>query len=164
VLLPNGLGGASTTEPTTRPATQPNYPPRVIVDGNEPAERRKFIQSQIDRCLGTKRGRALYDILVQEDRTVTLKLSTQDQNEAHGAGKADSVTVDAMHPGPRIMVKNRKTGKERVINASICRKLAHELGHAIAGTLDDGPDRLQNVETNENPIVEELGEDPRIRY
>ena len=57
--------------------------------------------------------------------------------------------------------KNGKTGKT---NASAERILAHELGHAI-GTGDEGPGNMNNVNENENPIMEALGDQfKRTKY
>lgn len=42
------------------------------------------------------------------------------------------------------------------IRLTIERALAHELGHAIAGTLDNGMGGMNNVRINENPIVTHL--------
>lgn len=44
------------------------------------------------------------------------------------------------------------------------RWIAHEFGHAIMGTRDDGPNRMNNVIANETPIMRELGEPERISY
>lgn len=55
---------------------------------------------------------------------------------------------------------------EGPIPASTTRIVAHELGHAIVGTRDDGSKRMNNVNLNENPIVTALDppEPARIRY
>ena len=37
--------------------------------------------------------------------------------------------------------------------ATPIRVLAHELGHAVGGQLDDGPGAMNNVNANENPIM-----------
>jgi hypothetical protein len=56
----------------------------------------------------------------------------------------------------KIEIRN-KDGSEGSVNASAERILAHELGHAF-GTGDEGPGNLDNVNENENPITEALGE------
>jgi len=48
--------------------------------------------------------------------------------------------------------------------ASLTRVLAHEFGHAVFGTPDDGPKHMHNVNLNENPIMEALGEGTRMSY
>lgn len=48
--------------------------------------------------------------------------------------------------------------------ASTSRIIAHELGHAVFGTRDDGPGRMNNVIANENPIAVALGQAARTRY
>lgn len=54
-------------------------------------------------------------------------------------------TSRGMQPGPKAVV------------------LGHELGHAI-GHRDDGPDMMNNVNANENPIRQQLGLPPRTSY
>jgi putative transposase len=51
-----------------------------------------------------------------------------------------------------------------VIPASTARVAAHELGHSIMGTDDDGPGRMNNVRQNENAIMRPLGEPERTQY
>lgn len=53
---------------------------------------------------------------------------------------------------------------EGLVIASNDRILGHELGHAIGGYFDDGPNQMNNVIANENPIATELGEPPRTSY
>jgi hypothetical protein len=48
--------------------------------------------------------------------------------------------------------------------ASTLRILAHELGHAVFGTLDDGPGRMNNVRQNENAVMRALGHPERTVY
>ena len=50
--------------------------------------------------------------------------------------------------------------------ASTERIVGHELGHSATGTADDGPNRMNNVNQNENPIVTHLPhpEPPRTQY
>ncbi len=50
------------------------------------------------------------------------------------------------------------------IPATTRRIIAHELGHAVFGTADDGPDRMNNVLQNDNPIMNSLGEPSGLRY
>ncbi len=50
------------------------------------------------------------------------------------------------------------------IEASTTRILAHEMGHAIFGTLDAGVGQMLNVNQNENPIMNTLGEPARTQY
>jgi hypothetical protein len=41
---------------------------------------------------------------------------------------------------------------------SLQRIIAHELGHAAMGNLDDGPGQMNNVNWNENPVMRQLGD------
>jgi hypothetical protein len=51
-----------------------------------------------------------------------------------------------------------------LIPASTRRELTHELGHVMMGEYDNGPDAMNNVNRNENPIMEALGEPRRTQY
>jgi len=53
------------------------------------------------------------------------------------------------------------TGKPVPAPASPERVLAHETGHASTGMQDFG--FPNNWQTNENPVMRELGEPPRVR-
>ena len=43
-------------------------------------------------------------------------------------------------------------------DASLERKIAHELGHAAMGLDDDGPHNMNNVRTIENPLMHQLND------
>ncbi len=49
---------------------------------------------------------------------------------------------------------------------TLTRVIAHEFGHAIMGAHDDGPNKMNNVLQNENPIMQDplIGEPERIEY
>ncbi|AYQ56154.1 hypothetical protein MS2017_0409 [Bathymodiolus thermophilus thioautotrophic gill symbiont] len=50
------------------------------------------------------------------------------------------------------------------IPATTRRILSHELGHSVFGALDDGINRMNNINLNENPIMNELGMPLRLEY
>jgi hypothetical protein len=50
------------------------------------------------------------------------------------------------------------------IPANSTRVLGHELGHAAFGTKDDGPNKMNNVNQNENVIMNALGQPSRTVY
>jgi hypothetical protein len=50
------------------------------------------------------------------------------------------------------------------IPATTQRIIAHELGHAVFSMADTGPGRMINVNINENPIMNSLGQPSRTRY
>ncbi len=63
---------------------------------------------------------------------------------------------------PIIQVSDGKGGRKKQ-PVGIKRIIAHELGH-VDGTLDDGPDMMNNVNKNENPIMRHFGEPDRLKY
>jgi len=56
---------------------------------------------------------------------------------------------------------SNQCGNEKASTTSI---LAHEIGHAATGALDNGPDSMSNINLNENPIRLELGLPLRTAY
>ncbi len=56
----------------------------------------------------------------------------------------------------KFWAKNPRATTERI--------LGHEMGHAATGIGDTGPNNMDNVRQNENPIAIELGQPERIRY
>lgn len=42
--------------------------------------------------------------------------------------------------------------------------VAHEFGHEFMGAHDSGPNAMDNVIANENPVRRELGEPERLQY
>jgi len=73
----------------------------------------------------------------------------------HGVNESDlggpEVDIDPTSH-PTIMTTNG------TLPATTHRILPHELGHAVTGTDDTGPGRLDNVNQNENPISRQLGD------
>jgi hypothetical protein len=77
-------------------------------------------------------------------------------------------TANADAPGPNVHVDPQfhpiiQTTKGPQ-PASTARIIGHELGHAVTGTKDDGPDHMNNVKQNENPIAKSMGEPARTKY
>ena len=93
--------------------------------------------------------------LIKERRVVEIRINSVGDNSAPAPG--NYINID-----PNIVVPVfTKAGD---VNASLERKIAHELGHAVFGDRDIGPGRLENTLKNETPIMKELGEAVRIRY
>jgi len=42
--------------------------------------------------------------------------------------------------------------------------MAHELGHAVMAHRDNGLNKMSNVNANENPIMNALGQPSRTKY
>lgn len=72
------------------------------------------------------------------------------------------VSIDP-NTNPNTQLKDLSTGVTQSEPASTTRILAHELGHAT-GTKDDGPNNMNNVNQNENPIMEPLENKTRTQY
>lgn len=78
-------------------------------------------------------------------------------NNAYAYPGGDAIYVDPnFHP-----VTQTTVGP---IAATTRRIIAHELGHAVFGTLDNGFANMNNVNQNENPIMNSLGQPSRTRY
>jgi hypothetical protein len=164
-LMPptSSLGGTMRADgATTQPATTQPIPIRID-QGQVSDHLRDLTQKALEDIASTKRGRELCAVLNAQGRTITIKLNRHHDNRDPG-DKSDVINIAPSQEDPIHVTVRGKDGKRKRIPASICRLLAHELGHAVTGTKDSGPGRMDNVNENENPIVTELGEDPRIEY
>ena len=112
-----------------------------------------------DRALrsvfSTERGRQLRQKV--EDSGNKLKINLNDQNHQRSVPGSFELDFDPSRTKP----VETTAGK---IDASPERIIAHEAGHAITGTGDSGPNRMDNSKQNENPIMKELGQPERVKY
>ena len=122
-------------------------------------------QSRVERKLkgifSTRRGSDMLSVL--ESRRFLLFFYTAFtvdltiKNNAYAYPNGNTIYVDPnFHP-----IIDTTVG---YIRASTQRIMAHELGHAVFGTRDKGPNNMNNVIQNENPIMNELGQPSRTRY
>jgi RHS repeat-associated protein len=119
------------------------------------ATQQRAIDTAEAKVLGTARGQQMVEKLKSEDRSIEIRVNNAGKNSAPAPG--DYINID---PSSVDMVLT-KTGW---IPATLERKIAHELGHAVFGDRDIGPGRLENTIRNETPIMKELHQPVRIKY
>jgi hypothetical protein len=130
------------------------------------------LREALERVKQTKRGRALYQALEQLPHTYTFR--------PRRAGFFGDRYPGFFRIHTREIVVDPDLNNYRPVQTaggprpqSLERILAHEMGHAATGA-PDPPDTPNipgivrepgaNVILNENPVAEELGQLPRIRY
>ncbi|WP_158241384.1 RHS repeat-associated core domain-containing protein [Dyella sp. AD56] len=131
----------------------------VYVVGGSPEQQQQVIDS-VNAIFRTPRGSQLLDDIkgpwYKHGSPKTIKITDDYRVETPYLG------ADEIHIDPRFnRCFNSTQGPMR---GSLSRFIAHELGHAVEGTDDDGPGRMNNVIQNENPIMNALGEPSRISY
>jgi hypothetical protein len=114
----------------------------------------KRLKEAYSKVKGTKRGRELCEPLESAKERYTIEVGSIGR---YSSAKEGGGTIYVPLPqGPLVWTERG------LLPASPERVLAHEIGHASTGMQDFG--FPNNWQTNENPIVRELGEPPRIRY
>jgi hypothetical protein len=125
------------------------------VKGGTYGQRQK-VRDDIKQILKTSRGKDYLAEVDQRGYGVTTHLTKENDAYADDAPSAH-VRIDfRYHPNVETTAG--------IIPATTTRLLAHEFGHAIMGTQDDGPGRMNNIRQNETPIMLELGEPERLSY
>jgi RHS repeat-associated protein len=130
----------------------------IYVEGGTQEEQQEVMDS-VNRVFDTCRGQ---ELLKQ------IKGSGFKHGQPRQIMLNDQRDDSADHPGPNINLDplhrpwvNTTKGE---IPATLERIIAHEIGHAVTGTEDDGPDRMNNINQNENPIMRDLGQPDRTSY
>jgi hypothetical protein len=131
----------------------------VMIYGGTPAEQAQ-VEAAVNQVLSTPRGQ---EMLAQIDgpwydhgNAQELYINDDGQNESPSLGSGELyVDPDSHVPIP--------TANGRIF-ASLTRIIAHELGHSLMCDDDDGPGRMNNVNKNENPVVNALGQPSRTSY
>lgn len=111
------------------------------------------VRRAIRNVLDTPRGQDFVQKMEEDGRRPTVILNNLRKNEWEGG----IVYID-----PHSVVPIRTTAG--VIPATLERRIAHEFGHAIMHAHDAGPNRMNNVIENENPIMRSLHEPERTEY
>ena len=126
-----------------------------------------LVNNVIRMITSTKKGRSNWEKIVK--RKLKLVISPVRPNDSNQDSRYNSLSVKGnkiteiiyLNLDPKLLLfSDTKNGSKRIGLVAI---LAHEIGHAL-GCDDDGPNRMNNVNANENPVTVELGEKPRIKY
>lgn len=103
----------------------------------------------------TRRGQQLCEKLENSKDIYTITAGTP--NNAFFDPRTRIINVDPdFHPAVPTSMGNQAASSDII--------LGHELGHAATGTLDNGPNNMNNVNQNENPIRQELRYPLRTAY
>ena len=116
------------------------------------------VKKQLAAIKKTKRGKQLV-----ESAENNKKRDFQITKDCTGKPNYDPST-DKINFDPNFDINIPTTDKSGTSPATPEGILAHELGHAVTGTLDDGPNNMNNVNQNENPVRQGLGLPTRTAY
>jgi RHS repeat-associated protein len=117
------------------------------------------VQNAIDQVLSTPRGQ---EMLAQIEGP-WYEHGTPQSLYISDFGDIDSLAGEGVlfiNPNANVWIQT-SNGK---IVATLSRMIAHELGHSLMGDHDDGKCRMNNINKNENPIMNALGQPSRISY
>ena len=117
---------------------------------------RQQVRKAIKDVLKTDRGKDYVDEMKRRGYGVTMHLDVRKDAFSDHAPSHNVHMDPNWHPDTLTTAGN--------IPATTTRIIAHEFRHAIMGTRDNGPDSMNNVNQNENPIMRELGQPERIEY
>jgi uncharacterized protein RhaS with RHS repeats len=122
------------------------WKPSVKVDGGTPDERRN-VRRDLNDIYNTDRGNELRKMIRKEGLQRCIHLNAASRNQGQTPGP--DIWIDPnSHPTIQTTAGPQAASTRRIIS--------HELGHAVTGTGDDGPNDMNNVNQNENPIVGHL--------
>jgi RHS repeat-associated protein len=129
----------------------------ITVVGGTPAGN-KAVQTAVDRGAKTPRGQSLVKQIIGgifHGNPITVHVT--DNNTARSETPGSNVEVDPnFHPKINTTAGVQAAPTDRIV--------WHDIGHAVTGTEDSGPGRMDNVRQNENPIAQSLGEPARTTY
>jgi RHS repeat-associated protein len=130
----------------------------IMISGGTSAEQAQ-VQAAIDQVFSTPRGQQMLNQIegpwYEHGNPQTLNIDDNGTDEAVLNGG-----VLDINPDVNIWITTAN-GKAQ---ASLARIIAHELGHSLMGTRDDGLCRMNNVNQNENPVAQSLGQPLRTAY
>ncbi len=113
------------------------------------------VKSDLNKIFSTPRGKDMLQAIQASGRKLIINLN--DNLVLNGKVGGLELNIDPSF-NPSIQTVQGE------ISASTTRILAHEMGHAIFGTLDAGAGQMLNVNLNENPVMNSLGEPSRTVY
>lgn len=117
------------------------------------------LRAAYNRVNSTQLGASLIFRMMYSPTNYTI--TKQQNNNAYFNPSTNTISVDPnFHPPTNVDTGSSCTVQPSPTDAI----LGHEIGHAITGTLDDGPNNMNNVNQNENPIRQQLGLPLRTSY
>jgi hypothetical protein len=128
---------------------------QVYIFGDE--NQRKAAKDELQKVFETPRGKEIQKAISKREKAVQINADHTGQTRTKTVFGVSTIQYNLNYM-PLLWVMTPKG--EATARASLTRLLAHELGHAVFGT----PDPLANIQENENPVAEALGEYPRSRY
>ena len=143
------IGGASVWQNgKTRTVDADELDAMFPVTGGTDRQRAAW-KSSIIRDGQTGRGSVLFAQAILNGAPIATHFNSRGIDQAGAPGGPVDYDPD--------FLRTVRTTKNSALPVSFDRAVAHELyGHAIDGTLDKGPDHMDNVRRNENPIMMEL--------
>jgi uncharacterized protein RhaS with RHS repeats len=127
----------------------------ITISGGSASER-SAVRDALNRVLQTERGSEMSRKAMETSRQEKIEVVSGAENV--GASPSAGVAfIDPAFAPPTATTAG-------AIPATTERVVAHELGHSVMEADDDGPNRMNNINQNENPVMRELKEPDRTRY
>jgi len=142
--------------PSSVPIGQDRDPePSVMrVTGGTREDRARVRQAQ-ENVQTTSKGREMAGAILDRGRPVMAEINNR--GEQFSRRGTNEISIDP-NDTPTV---STTAGPEPM---SVEAVLAHEVGHNAMGGRDAGPNAMDNVRANENPVRRELGEPERTQY
>jgi hypothetical protein len=127
---------------------------KISYHGYSPAELKQVHQIE-KKIQSTKRGKQLWDSMKNNSKR-DFQITKDCTGTPRYDPNTDQIFFDPNFTPPLPGGNGALASPERI--------LGHEGGHAVTGTNDDGPNNMNNVNQNENPIATGLGQPARTQY
>ena len=127
----------------------------ILMSPSAIMQREAITDQALRKVFSTVRGEQLRTMVEKSGKK--LRINLNDQNHQRSLPGSFEMDFDPSRTKPVQTTAGR-------INATPERIIAHEAGHAITGTEDTGPNRMDNINQNENPIMHELNQPERTEY
>ena len=133
---------------------------KTIIRGGNQAERTN-VALMVQKIFGTKHARSLGWSKMQLTITLTRNNGTPDNPSGCWGGWNPFFNWVTLNLNAKGMLTNTTSGP---LPTPLIFWLGHEMGHAFGHVRDNGPNKMNNVTTHENPLRDELGGFPRTTY
>jgi len=131
----------------------------TVVFAGDPAMQ-AALQAAYNTVGETELGSQLENTL--ETSTTVYTIANIANDNAFFDPLTNTISIDPnFHPPTSVDTGNNACTSQPAPTDAI---MGHEIGHAATGVQDDGPGDMNNVDQNENPIRQQLGEPPRVVY